>query len=639
MAGRYRLTGLVGQGGMGRVWRGRDELLDREVAVKEVLLPNGVSAGLSHEAAERAMREARAAARLRHAGIITIHDVVMHDEKPWIIMEFVAGRSLAQEIASRGRLDWEQVTGIGAALADALGHAHVAGIVHRDLKPANVLLAGDRVVITDFGIARVLDESVRLTSSAVLVGTPQYMPPEQLDGELVQAPGDMWALGATLYTAVEGHPPFEGQTLSAVWSAILIRPLPRPQHADALAPVLTDLMMKEPGKRPDAQAAAARLASLRRPRSPTARAALASAPAGTAPARGIDDSRWARTETLPQGRGPAAPVAPPSPLTARRAWTLRDGPERIADVAFSPDGNLIAACDGNGNFGLWDTATGALLHNQKNEIQYAGHTGNEVLFSSHAIAFSPDGHLLALAVYATVQVRDPASGEHRNTLIVPRRKDSPSRGRITSLSFGPGGDRIAAFFADEMTIGMWDSSGQGKRTDLQGRDAARIRRETTRFQHPISKSSLSLDMNSLATISNQREVHLWNPLSGRLRRHITASAGSQFDAIAVSQDGCTLAIADREKTLSGWNNAIHLLDFRTGKNIVTFGSGPHNEIISDLAFCGSLLAGVGTSLIKLWDSATGQHLGSLERYGNAFCLASSRNGAFLAAGEQVWELP
>jgi hypothetical protein len=640
VAGRYRLTGLVGQGGMGRVWRCRDELLDREVAVKEILLSNGVSTGLSHEAAERAIREARAAARLRHPSIITIYDVVMHDEKPWIIMEFIGGRSLAQEIATRGRLDWEQVARIGAALADALGHAHIAGIVHRDLKPANVLLAADRIVITDFGIARILDESVRLTSSAVLVGTPQYMPPEQLDGELVQAPGDMWALGATLYTAVEGHPPFEGQTLSAVWSAILIRPLPRPQYADALAPILSDLMTKEPGQRPDAQAAGARLAVLRKPQSPTAQAAAAPAPASTAAARGIDDSPWPRTETFPhQAGGPATPAAPPSPLTAR-TWALRNGPDLIADMAFSPDGHLIAACDRYGNLGIWDTATGALLHHQENGIRRPGHTGREVLFFSRAIAFSPDGHLLALASHATVQVWDPASGERRNTLSIPKRKDSPSNRRTTSLSFTPDGNGIVAFLADDMMIGVWDSSGKGKSIDLQGRDAAKVRHEVIRFQHPILASSLRLDTNSLVTISNRREVHLWNPMSGRPHRHITATADSEFTAIALSRDGCTLAIAVREKTLSGWNNMIQLIDCRTGKNIVTFGSGPHNEIISELAFHGPLLAGLGANLIKLWHARTGRHLESLEPYGNtnATCLAFSHNGNFLASGNQVWEL-
>ena len=247
---------------MGRVWRGHDQLLDREVAIKEILLPDGLAPEQRHELVERAMREARAAARLHHPGIITVHDVVLHGGKPWIIMEFISGRSLAQTIARTGKLDWVQVARIGAALADALAHAHAAGIVHRDLKPDNVLLDGHRVVITDFGIARILDASLRLTASSVLVGTPQYMPPEQLDGQEVKAPGDLWALGATLYAAVEDRPPFDGSSLSAVWAAILTRPLPTPQHAGPLGPVLVDLMSKAPEQRPSARTAGTRLTAL-----------------------------------------------------------------------------------------------------------------------------------------------------------------------------------------------------------------------------------------------------------------------------------------------------------------------------------------------------------------------------------------
>lgn len=263
VGGRYRLLEVVGQGGMGRVWRGRDETLGREVAVKQVALPEGVGDDQRRVLLQRVVREAKAAARLNHPGIITVHDVVEHEGAPVIVMEYVTGRSLAAALAEDGGLPVRRVAEIGVLMLKALRRAHEAGIVHRDLKPDNVLLMDDRVIITDFGIAHLADATTALTHTGTIIGTPAYMSPEQLEGRPPAPAGDLWSLGATLYSAVEGRPPFTAETFTALCVAIVTQEPPAPERAGPLAPVLAALLTKDPERRATAEQALERLEGVR----------------------------------------------------------------------------------------------------------------------------------------------------------------------------------------------------------------------------------------------------------------------------------------------------------------------------------------------------------------------------------------
>ncbi|WP_306999096.1 serine/threonine-protein kinase [Amycolatopsis thermophila] len=249
VAGRYRLRSVLGSGSMGTVWSAYDEFLHRPVAVKEILLPPGVTAGQADELRERTLREARAIAVLSHPNVITLHDVARQDGEPFVVMELLPSHSLAELIREHGPLSVEQAAAVGDAVAAALGAAHNAGITHRDVKPGNVLVAEDgRIKLTDFGIARNVSDA-SMTRTGMTLGSPAYIAPEVASGKTVTPAADLWGLGATLFCAVEGHPPYDAdgdplETIGKVVKGEVPRPSPGP-----LAPLISALMAKEPRDR------------------------------------------------------------------------------------------------------------------------------------------------------------------------------------------------------------------------------------------------------------------------------------------------------------------------------------------------------------------------------------------------------
>ena len=371
VAKRYRLGRRIGSGGMGRVWLARDEVLRRSVAIKEVLLPEGLTEAEAVELRMRTLREARAAARLSHPNVIKIYDVMYAEDRPWIVMEYVDSRSLAQIIKEDGPLKPEAVAAVGLALLDALGSAHDAGVLHRDVKPGNVLISADgRVVLTDFGLATFDDIGNQLTQTGVVHGSPQFIAPERaLDG--TSSPeADLWSLGATLYAAVEGRAPYSRVSSFATLTALATAPPDPPLHAGALKPVLGGLLRRNPRSRMSADEVRQRLHQIiggdvgRRGSIPRQRKqgdsgnvqalrAGAYSPSGHATPTPAAPAAPAPTATAPTSPGPTGPPVNGSPgtitpggLPRRNARAFTDLPWRPTDGGEPPGGRISRATPG-----------------------------------------------------------------------------------------------------------------------------------------------------------------------------------------------------------------------------------------------------------------------------------------------------
>ncbi|MGK5517945.1 protein kinase domain-containing protein [Micromonospora sp. URMC 107] len=255
VADRYRLLSPLGQGGMGRVWKARDEVLHRDVAIKELVPPPSLTDEERREMRERSLREARAIARLNHINVVRIFDVLRTDGDPWIVMEYVPSKSLQDTLAEDGPVTPARAVEIGLGVLAALKSAHKAGVMHRDVKPGNVLLGDDgRVVLTDFGLATIPGDP-NVTRTGMVLGSPAYISPERAREGTAGPEADLWSLGATLYAAVEGKSPYARPSAIATLAALATEPMPPPKNAGPLKPVLNGLLRKDPKERITAEVA------------------------------------------------------------------------------------------------------------------------------------------------------------------------------------------------------------------------------------------------------------------------------------------------------------------------------------------------------------------------------------------------
>ncbi|MGW0966985.1 serine/threonine-protein kinase [Streptomyces sp. NPDC002516] len=268
LAGRYRLGDVLGRGGMGTVWRAEDETLGRTVAVKELRFPSAIDEDEKRRLITRTLREAKAIARIRNNGAVTVFDVVDEDNRPWIVMELIEGKSLAEAIREDGLLTPKRAAEVGLAILDVLRAAHREGILHRDVKPSNVLISDDgRVVLTDFGIAQV-EGDPSITSTGMLVGAPSYISPERARGHKPGPAADLWSLGGLLYAAVEGVPPYDKGSAIATLTAVMTEPVEQPKNAGPLENVIYGLLAKDPEQRLDDAGARAMLVEVLRKAGP-----------------------------------------------------------------------------------------------------------------------------------------------------------------------------------------------------------------------------------------------------------------------------------------------------------------------------------------------------------------------------------
>ncbi|MEO5874941.1 MAG: serine/threonine-protein kinase [Streptosporangiaceae bacterium] len=607
IAGQYRLIEKVGRGGFGVVWRAHDEQLDRVVAAKELFLPAYLAEGQRQERRTRSLREARSAARLDHRGAVRVYDVVEHDDGPWIIMEFIQGRSLEDVIKEDGPLPAHEVAEIGLQILDALRSAHEAGVIHRDVKPSNVLLGDDgRAVLTDFGIATI-EGDVSITQSGFVMGAPAYTSPERARGEQAKASSDLWSLGATLYYAVEGGQPFAGSNANQVFHSIITGPPGPIERAGLLEPLIIGLLQKDSEQRLTASDAALLLAGAAQQSDPDR--------IRTLPNRRNEPDR---TEPKPHPKPhPKKPrkrrsLYPLSLLAALTAvvliWNLQsdETPARIKTtaqkpqpyslldtipidgqainaVAFSPDSTQLAIANQTNVLRVWNVRT--------KHIERQLTTGSSYLVS---VAFSPDGQRLATGDYSGEVRVFPASGSG------PPRVLPGDLRNVRMLSFSPKGGTLAVA-SDNLRVWKY---GSAKKARDYGTDGGLF---AVAYQ-PTS--------GQLAFAQDERV---------RLGGRLLIGSGSLVTWLAYSPDGSRLAVADQD-------GRVRMYDVRSRRLLYSFPGNDHTANAVAFSADNSRIAVAAGNEVVIWDTETHTSLvtlvGGLNRLNT---VAFSPDGRLVAA--------
>jgi hypothetical protein len=617
VGGRYLLGEVVGTGGAGRVWRGHDQLLDREVAIKEVFVPPESPAARA-EMAARTRREAQATARLNHPGVVTVYDVVEHDGVPWIVMRFIPGPSLGAEIERLGRLPWPRVAAIGIQVADALAAAHAAGIVHRDLKPDNILLADQQAVVTDFGIARILDAATRLTETGVRVGTMSYMAPEQLEGRDVGPAADFWSLGTTLYAATEGAPPFDGPTLTAVMAAILMRPPKPPEHAGPLHELIAALLAKDPADRPDAQTVIGMLTDLTDspdtgPRPPTGGWDALPVVGWDAPSAHRDAPPAAGWDAPPAADWDAAAIAAPGAAEAPGApaqQAMTAAPGRSEDTAppLTPApgtavGRLAAPVTDHvaptGQRARTDPGLSGAPPAARRTLRPRRRLLVIAVAGAAAVAAAVAVPLALIAGGAGTGAAKPAaavrplSGPLTTTMAATLNAPGATDGPVAD-AFGPGG--LLAVGDYNGSTYLWNTAAKNVTAILADPDDGPIAGEDD------SVTSVAFGPGAvLASGNDNGNTYLWNTATGKLTATLPAPVTAEwFSVVSVAfGPGGILATADDNGETYLWNTATGKITAtlpNIGKGVESIAFGPD----------GILATGDNNGSAYLWNTTTGK---------------------------------